>query len=89
MQLLEKCSWDMAAGMNMDLSKKLPHLSRADSLRGRVWGLASWDFQKRKNGGRERSCHGLAKMMSNEKTPKRIGDGQFVFINKETCIGCT
>lgn len=47
-----------------------------------------WDFLKRKDGGREKSSHELVEMTTDGKTPKRIRDGQFVFIDEETCIGC-
>ena len=57
---------------------------------GDIMGAESaWDFLKRKGGGRERSSHELVEMTSDGRTPKRIRDGQFVFIDEETCIGCT
>jgi NAD-dependent dihydropyrimidine dehydrogenase PreA subunit len=54
-----------------------------------IMGVESaWDFLKRKDGGREKSSHELVEMTTDGKTPKRIRDGQFVFIDEETCIGC-
>jgi hypothetical protein len=38
MQLMEKCSWDMAVDINVDLSGKLPPSSRAGRLRSGAWG---------------------------------------------------
>jgi hypothetical protein len=55
-----------------------------------VTGVESvWDFLNRKDGGREKSSHELVEMSFDGMTPKRIRDGQFVFIDEETCIGCT
>ena len=54
-----------------------------------IMGVESaWDFLKRKDGGREKSSHELVEMTTDGKTAKRIRDGQFVFIDEETCIGC-
>jgi len=50
---------------------------------------SAWDFLGRKNGGRDQSIHELVEMAYDGNTPKRIRDGQFVFIDEETCIGCT
>ena len=60
---------------------------------------SAWDFLgRRKKGGkggggggginREKGSHELVEMASDGRTPKRIRDGQFVFIDEETCIGC-
>ena len=38
---------------------------------------------------REKSSHEVVEMASDGKTPLRIRDGQFVFIDEETCIGCS
>jgi hypothetical protein len=38
MQLIEKSSWEMAADININLSRKPPPLSRVGSSRGGVWG---------------------------------------------------
>lgn len=38
---------------------------------------------------KEKGSHELVEMAYDGKTPKRIRDGQFVFIDEETCIGCT
>jgi len=35
------------------------------------------------------SSHELVELASDNKTPKRIREGKFVFIDEETCIGCT
>lgn len=48
-------------------------------------GGNTWSFSKRK----EKSSHQLVEMASDEKTPLRIRDGQFVFIDEESCIGCS
>jgi len=45
----------------------------------------AWEFLKRK----EKSSHELVEMAFDGKTPRRIRDGEFVFIDEESCIGCT
>ena len=42
------------------------------------------DIQKK-----EKSSHELVEMATDGKTPLRIRDGDFVFIDEESCIGCT
>lgn len=37
---------------------------------------------------KEKSSHELVEMTADGETPKRIRDGQFVFIDEESCIGC-
>lgn len=53
----------------------------------------AWNFLKedgRKEARkREKSSHEMVEMASDGKTPRRIRDGQFVFIDEETCIGCS
>jgi len=38
---------------------------------------------------RDRSSHKSVELSSDGKTPKRLRDGTFVFIDEESCIGCT
>ncbi|KAL7538128.1 hypothetical protein ACHAXR_008311 [Thalassiosira sp. AJA248-18] len=45
----------------------------------------AWEFLERK----EKSSHKLVEMAFDGKTPKRIRDGEFVFIDEESCIGCS
>ena len=44
-----------------------------------------WDFLARRKG---ESSHEAVEMASDGETPLRIRDGQFVFIDEESCIGC-
>jgi len=37
---------------------------------------------------RNKSSHELVEMCSDTKTPKRLRDGDFIFIDEESCIGC-
>jgi len=37
---------------------------------------------------RNKSSHELVEMCSDGKTPKRLRDGDFIFIDEESCIGC-
>jgi len=48
------------------------------------WGVPSKDSEKEL-----KSSYELVEMASDNKTPKRIRDGSFVFVDEETCIGCT
>ncbi len=82
-----------------DYEERLLH--RHDSMTNEddVLGVESaWNFLKEdgrnKEGGkmtrnREKSSHERVEMASDGKTPRRIRDGQFVFIDEETCIGCS
>ena len=73
-----------------EYEERLYRRSSEDNDEGDIMGAESaWDFLKRKDGGRERSSHELVEMTPDGITPKRIRDGQFVFIDEETCIGCT
>lgn len=47
------------------------------------WGISSDDDKKEL-----KSSHELVEMASDNKTPKRIRDGNFVFVDEESCIGC-
>ncbi len=44
-----------------------------------------WNSLTRK----EKGSHEMVEMASDGKTPKRIRDGKFLFIDEESCIGCT
>ena len=46
----------------------------------RDWGLVE---------KKEKGSHKLVEMTTNGQVPKRIRDGQFCFIDEESCIGCT
>lgn len=37
----------------------------------------------------ERSSHKLVELANDNKTPNRLRDGEFVFIDEDSCIGCT
>jgi len=37
---------------------------------------------------RNKSSHELVELCSDKKTPKRLRDGDFIFIDEESCIGC-
>ena len=57
-----------------------------------AWNFLKDDGRNEENGRaprkREKSSHEMVEMTSDGKTPRRIRDGQFVFIDEETCIGC-
>lgn len=60
--------------------------------------ILDWDYRapelkrskkSKKKNTRGSSSHKLVEMASDENTPLRIRDGEFVFIDEESCIGCT
>ena len=57
-----------------------------------AWNFLKDDGRNEENGRaprkREKSSHEMVEMTSDGKTPRRMRDGQFVFIDEETCIGC-
>jgi len=72
-----------------DYEERLSHqISYSDDNDNDMLGVErSWDFLKDRK--REKSSHELVEMTMDGTTPKRIRDGQFVFIDEESCIGCT
>lgn len=58
--------------------------------------ILDWDYRapepkgkkKSKKSTRGLSSHKLVEMANDQKTPLRIKDGEFVFIDEESCIGC-
>ena len=70
-----------------DYGERLAHsMAHSDDNDDDVMGTEDgWDFLKRK----EKSSHASVEMASDGVTPKRIRDGKFVFIDEESCIGCT
>jgi len=70
-----------------DYEDRLSHsLEFSDDNQNDILGEErAWEFLKRK----EKSSHELVEMAFDGKTPKRIRDGEFVFIDEESCIGCT
>ena len=71
-----------------DYTDRLSHqISYSDDNDDDMLGAESqWDFLTER---KEKSSHELVEFAYDGKTPKRIRDGQFVFIDEETCIGCT
>lgn len=57
--------------------------------------ILDWDYnapelkRKSKSSTKGSSSHELVEMASDQKTPLRMRDGEFVFIDEESCIGCT
>eukprot|EP00534_Pseudo-nitzschia_fraudulenta_P003116 CAMPEP_0201136556 /NCGR_PEP_ID=MMETSP0850-20130426/54946_1 /ASSEMBLY_ACC=CAM_ASM_000622 /TAXON_ID=183588 /ORGANISM="Pseudo-nitzschia fraudulenta, Strain WWA7" /LENGTH=579 /DNA_ID=CAMNT_0047407865 /DNA_START=148 /DNA_END=1887 /DNA_ORIENTATION=+ len=58
--------------------------------------ILDWDHRapepkksrKRRQNARSMSSHKHVEMANDKKTPLRIQDGEFVFIDEESCIGC-
>ena len=70
-----------------DYEDRLSHQTYSDDNENDVMGAEhAWDFLKEK---KEKGSHEMVEMAFDGKTPKRIRDGQFVFIDEESCIGCT
>lgn len=65
------------------LSYRISHSDDSDD--GMLGTEGGWDFLARK----EKSSHESVEMASDGTTPRRIRDGKFVFIDEESCIGCT
>jgi len=69
-----------------DYEERLFHrVSHDDNDDDTLGAEGAWDFLARK----EKSSHESVEMARDGKTPKRIRDGKFVFIDEESCIGCT
>ncbi len=79
--LMDKCE------LFDDYGERLAHsMAHSDDNHDDVMGTEDGlDFLKRK----EKSSHASVEMASDGVTPKRIRDGKFVFIDEESCIGCT
>jgi hypothetical protein len=88
MQLMEKSSWDMATDINVDLSGKPPPSSRVGSLRGGPLGsfVGLPKEEGRQQGDEQSQIHGDD---IQQKDPKEDQGQQLIFIDEETCIGCT
>jgi len=78
--LLDEC--ELFDDYEERLSHRVAHNDNDDDSLGTE---GAWDFLARK----EKSSHESVEMARDGKTPKRIRDGQFVFIDEESCIGCT
>jgi ferredoxin len=64
---------------------RLAHQTYSDENEHDMLGMArDWDLVQK----REKSSHELVEMTANGRVPKRIRDGQFCFIDEESCIGC-
>lgn len=65
---------------------RLAHQTYSDENENDMLGVnRDWDLVQK----REKSSHELVEMTANGQVPKRIRDGQFCFIDEESCIGCT
>ena len=68
---------------------RLAHQTYSDENENDMLGVKrDWDLVRK----REKSSHELVEMTTTGRTkevPKRIRDGQFCFIDEESCIGCT
>ena len=70
-----------------DYADRLSHQSYSDENDSDMLGVEqAWDFLKER---KEKSSYKLVEMAYDGKTPKRIRDGEHVFIDEESCIGCT
>eukprot|EP00986_Skeletonema_menzelii_P013294 scaffold7621_cov152-Skeletonema_menzelii.AAC.7 len=67
---------------------RLAHQTYSDENENDMLGVnRDWDLVRK----REKSSHELVEMTAHGQVsvPKRIRDGQFCFIDEESCIGCT
>mmetsp|Transcript_64 Transcript_64/g.98 ORF Transcript_64/g.98 Transcript_64/m.98 type:complete len:651 (-) Transcript_64:112-2064(-) len=65
---------------------RLAHQTYSDENENDMLGVKrDWDAVHK----REKSSHELVEMTADGQVPKRVRDGQFCFIDEESCIGCT
>lgn len=69
-----------------EYEERLAHQTYSDQNDNDLVGVKrDWDLLDR----RQKGSHELVEMTTDGQVPKRIRDGQFCFIDEESCIGCT